>query len=244
MAGSVESPDRGNGSMLPAMPGQKRKRSLEQNSPDSRRFKRDAPSAMVSGESVQGSFLDSDMASAAAAANVNVADFNALQAAANEEQNETTDPTNASSTAAAALDYPNIHLPHSSEESFAGQASVEEQHDGTSFTTSELAHAPDSLLNNSTPSEPPTSASVPSSVPIVASTPIPQPIANMPAQLPQQTTSASQPPQVHAQQPPVAHSSQNGYGRTAQQGGSRPAVGSEEWHKIRKDNHKEGTCYH
>jgi len=33
-------------------------------------------------------------------------------------------------------------------------------------------------------------------------------------------------------------------GTQATPGGSKPSVGSEEWHKVRRDNHKEGEQYH
>lgn len=33
-------------------------------------------------------------------------------------------------------------------------------------------------------------------------------------------------------------------GTQATPGGSKPSVGSEEWHKVRRDNHKEGGKYH
>ncbi|KAJ2907225.1 hypothetical protein MKZ38_006519 [Zalerion maritima] len=215
----------------PGTPGQKRKRSSEQGSPDSRRSKRGAPAAAMStGENMANNYLDStEIANAAAAASVNVADFSALHAAAHgadhHEQPEAADPANASSTAAAALDYPNIpniHIPQTTEETFVPPPSLDEHHE-TSFTAADLGHTPDGLLP--THAAPSIASSVPSSVPIMAPSSMPTAMPSM--------------PQVPAIPSPVSGVPQNGYARTPTQGGPRPAVGSEEWHKIRKDNHKE-----
>lgn len=148
----------------------------------------------------------------AAAAGVNVSDFDALQqAAAGTELNDASDPANASTTAAAALVYPTIHAPQPTEENFAVQLGIAVEQE-------------------------------------------------QPQQQPQQ--------QQHHEMSPYSHeTSHDGYdqqgmtngqhangimhqdmhqdipgARYANHSASKPAVGSEEWHKMRKDSHKEGKC--
>ncbi|KAK5652515.1 hypothetical protein OQA88_10421 [Cercophora sp. LCS_1] len=163
--------------------GQKRKRTTESASPDSRR-KRGAQ-AMTVPEPDPQSFLEDtvSIAQAAQAAqdHVNVEDFNAL-AQATADHGGATDSATASSTAAAALNmYPTLHVPQTTEETFAAQA-VDSHHD-------------DSF-----------SASVqPDGLPLAAP----------------------------SMQPP------NGVDQAYRPHNPKPTVGSEEWHKIRKDNHKE-----
>lgn len=125
----------------------------------------------------------------AAAAGVNVSDFNALQqAAAGTDHNDASDPANASSTAAAALVYPTIHAPQPSEENFAAQLGVDDQpHDASPY-----GHDHDSLHMD-------------------------------------HMGVGGQTNGVMRQDIPGARFST-----------PKPAVGSEEWHKMRKDNHKEG----
>ena len=170
-------------------PGPKRKRAAESASPDSRR-KRGAPAAMAAPEPDETpSFLEDAVGIAQAAQDhVNVDDFNAL-AQATAEHSSAADPASASSTAAAALNmYPTLHVPPSTEETFAAQAGADTHHDDSGFSASTV-NQPDGL-----PMAPPT---------------------------PMQSTNG-----VQAEQAYRSH--------------QKPAVGSEEWHKMRKDNHKEG----
>lgn len=183
----------------PSSPSQKRKRGLpdESSSPDSRRSKRSAPAAPLSDHAEPdnaASYVESavEAAQAAAAANVSAADFTALQQAA-ADHHESEDAANASSTAAAALGsmYPTIHIPPTTEQTFAAQIANETEHHHP-YSGAEMMHTADGL--------PDTSGGL----------------------------------------------NQNGM-RTAPnadfltQSGPKPAVGSEEWHKLRKDNHKEGS---
>ncbi|KAM7202120.1 hypothetical protein V8F20_004574 [Naviculisporaceae sp. PSN 640] len=174
-------------------PGQKRKRASESASPDSRRNKRSAPAATMTVPEAE-AFLESATVQIAQAAHdhVNVDDFSAL-AQATAEHTDPTDTTNASNTAAAALSmYPTLHVPPSTEETFAAQAGVvETHHDENSFNT-----------------------------------PVPQPdgLPSLAAPSPLQAPNGVQIPE-----PPRYGSAPN----------PKPAVGSEEWHKQRKDNHKE-----
>ncbi|KAK4218007.1 hypothetical protein QBC37DRAFT_26730 [Rhypophila decipiens] len=173
-------------SEVTSSPGQKRKRASESGSPDSRRNKRGAPATMTAPE--PDAFLE---IAQAAHDQVNPDDFSAL-AQATAEHNDPTDTANASSTAAAALSmYPTLHVPQTTEETFAAQASVETHHDENSFSTS-----------------------------------IPQPdgLPSLAAPSPLQAPNGVQIPELQR------------YGNAPN---SKPAVGSEEWHKMRKDNHKE-----
>lgn len=181
----MEQPDL---SQLTNSPGQKRKRASESASPDSRRNKRGAPAATMTVPETD-SFLESTVQIAQAAHDhVNVEDFSAL-AQATAEHNDPADTANASSTAAAALNmYPTLHVPPTTEETFAAQAGVETHHDDNSFNAT--VNQPDGL-----------------------------PLATGPLQPP----NGIQEPRYGTGPNP------------------KPAVGSEEWHKMRKDNHKEGT---
>lgn len=184
-------------------PSGRRKRSAPDSSPvESRRAKRGAPSAAMSNHpDVDSSYVESavEAAQAAAAASVNAADFTALQQAT-ADHHESADPANASSTAAAALGsmYPTIHVPPSTEETFAAQVAAENEH--AAYGANDMVPA-DGL---------------------------PDP-------------SNQGPPQ--GQQPPGQNGLRTGapvfQSPVQQPGGHRPAVGSEEWHKQRKDNHKE-----
>ncbi|SPQ22864.1 b6e5442b-da3f-443b-9cb8-07f9935ea2c7 [Thermothielavioides terrestris] len=133
----------------------------------------------------------------AAHEHVNVDDFSALAQATAADHNEAPDTNNASSTAAAALNmYPSLHVPQSTEEAFANQASSETHHEESSFSNHAVSQPPSDGLPLGLPPPPST---------------LPHPGANGAQQ--EQRYSA----------PPNA----------------KPAVGSEEWHKMRKDNHKE-----
>ncbi|RDA91928.1 hypothetical protein CP533_1292 [Ophiocordyceps camponoti-saundersi (nom. inval.)] len=179
-----------------ASPGQKRKR--DATSPGDQRPKRTAPPAAMSADTA--AFIESaiEASQAAAASGVSVADFSALQQAAAAEHSESTDPSNATTTAQAALGmYPTLHVPASTEEQFAAQAVAEGDHGG--------GGGPDSSFN-----------------PDVT-----------------HSDSMMEPPPVspgHA--PPPANGVQPRYS-TSSSTNVKPSVGSEEWHKMRKDNHKE-----
>ena len=235
MADVVANPDRDLGTVGAGTPGQKRKRGSDQGSPGSRRSKRGAPAATMStNESLPANLMDSaEIASAAAAANVNVADFNALQAAANEAHPDASgDASNTAAAAAAALEYPNIHMPQPTDEQFPAPPGTEsEHHPGEATFAADFAHVPDGLLSHVPPPPQPASTSVPASVPVVAPSTVPQALPTMPSAVPVTPPGASS----------INQSQQNGYIRPPPSG-PRPAVGSEEWHKIRKDNHKEGRC--
>ena len=129
------------------------------------------------------SLLENAVEAAAQVAAVSVADFSALQQAAAAEHSEAADPANASSTAAAALGskYPTLHVPQSTEESFAAQSGAD-----SSFSN---VPQPDGITDMSVGAA-----------------------ANG----------------VRTQERYQAPSA------------PKPTVGSEEWHKMRKDNHKEG----
>ncbi|TEA21132.1 Transcriptional regulator CBF1 [Colletotrichum sidae] len=155
-------------------------------------------------------FIDNAVASQASNG-VNVADFSALQQAAAAEHSDAADPANASSTAAAALGmYPTLHVPPTTEEQFAAQTSNEPTHQDHPFNHADVT-PPDGLM-----------PSLPA---------IPQPTNGVPPVQPQQH-------QVHQPQqpPPPQHRYSTGSAGTPTK---KPDVGSEEWHKMRKDNHKE-----
>ncbi|KAI2468537.1 hypothetical protein F4781DRAFT_262993 [Annulohypoxylon bovei var. microspora] len=177
----------------PSSPGQKRKRGAPESSPDVRRAKRIVPTGALS-SAPDAAYVESAVEAAQAAAQAATnADFTALQQAT-VDHHDVSDHANASSTAAAALGtmYPTIHVPQSTEETFAAQAAAEaEHHHDSSFSHNDMLH-PDGL---------------------------PGPSADNLVQ-PQNGIRSNQP-----------------YGSTSSN--SKPAVGSEEWHKMRKDNHKE-----
>ncbi|KAI1085665.1 hypothetical protein F5B20DRAFT_519263 [Whalleya microplaca] len=180
----------------PSSPNQKRKRGPPDSSPDLRRAKRGAPAAaMATSDAASAAYVESAVEAAQAAAQAATnADFTALQQAA-ADHHESSDPANASSTAAAALGtmYPTLHVPQTTEETFAAQASAEsEHHHDSSFGHGDIMQA-DGLPDTS-------------------------------------TSNLSQSPQNGIR------STQASYPNSQ---GPKPAVGSEEWHKQRKDNHKE-----
>ncbi|KAK0711479.1 hypothetical protein B0H67DRAFT_555450 [Lasiosphaeris hirsuta] len=181
-------------SELTNTPGQKRKRTGESSSPDSRRNKRGAPAAAMTVPEPDQSFLEDpvSIAQAVQAAQdhtVNVDDFAAL-AQASADHSAAADTANASSTAAAALNmFPTLHVPPTTEETFAAQAAAEAaHHDESPFNVSAVSQ-PDGLPMASQASMQPTNG-------------------------------------VQDQRYSNPHN-------------PKPTVGSEEWHKMRKDNHKE-----
>jgi transcriptional regulator CBF1 len=187
----------------PTSPSQKRKRGPLESSPvEPRRAKRGAPAPMSGHPDADpAAYAESavEAAQAAAAANVSAADFSALQQATTDhhEAADPADPANASSTAAAALGtmYPTIHVPPSTEETFAAQAASENDHQ--TFGSGDMLPA-DGLSDPSNPG------------------------SGQPPQAPPQNGIRTNQAVYQAPQAP------------------KPAVGSEEWHKQRKDNHKEG----
>ncbi|UNI21364.1 basic helix-loop-helix protein [Purpureocillium takamizusanense] len=183
-------------SSLTGSPGQKRKR--EEESPDAQRAKRAAPPASMSADTA--AFIENaiEATHAASTGGVNVADFNALQQAAAADHTETSDPSNATSTAQAALGmYPTLHVPPSTEEQFAAQTGAEGDHGHDGSFNPDVP--PDGLLDSSN----------------VAANQQPGPPSN------------GVQPQGHR------------YSTSSASGNPKPSVGSEEWHKMRKDNHKE-----
>lgn len=212
-------------------PGQKRKRGSIDQSPGDRRAKRGAPvpaaNMVPSTDASNLSFLES----AAAEGGVGV-DLSALQQA-NEAANHTaeashqpvgTDATNASSTAAAALGsmYPTLHVPSTTEQQFVQAAAAEEAAsqegplgDVGHVTHQDGTHSPTASLSSG-------------AGPVLApngTQPTPDQSLSQQGQLPH-----------HAQAPAVQRPSQE----RADYQFRKPPVGSDEWHKLRKDNHKEG----
>ncbi|ORY70071.1 uncharacterized protein BCR38DRAFT_333958 [Pseudomassariella vexata] len=185
----------------PNSPSQKRKRGAPDSPSESRRAKRNAPAAAMSSnpDADPAAYVETavEAAQAAAAANVSAADFTALQQAT-ADHHESADPANASTTAAAALGsmYPTLHVPQTTEETFAAQVANEnEHHHDASFGTTDMLQGD----NNNIPDT--TGSSI-----------VPPSIQNG----------------IRPAQPAYSTSSH-----------SKAAVGSEEWHKQRKDNHKE-----
>lgn len=176
---------------------QKRKRPGE-TSPDLRRSKR----AGMNSPDPADAYANTDMDTAhAAAAGVNVSDFDALQqAAAGTDHTDAADPANASSTAAAALVYPTIHAPQPTEDNFAAQISGEQENHQTLVPYTHDVSQTDGLPMDH------------------------QALAN--------ATAVVQSPDggMHQDMPGTRYSTTPN---------PKPAVGSEEWHKMRKDNHKE-----
>lgn len=180
-------------SALTTSPPPKRKRPGEASPSDLRRPKRNIMASPDPSDGY-GSAIDTAQA---AAAGVNVSDFDALQqAAAGTDHSDAADPANASSTAAAALVYPTIHAPQPSDENFAAQlvVSQEQHHDVSPYAPHD--HNDGMHMDHQGP-------------------------ANA-----DQTNG-------------VMHSDISG-ARYSSHTTPKPAVGSEEWHKLRKDNHKEG----
>lgn len=166
---------------LSTSPSHKRKRGAgDVSSPDNRRSKRGAPPVAVA-SSADPSLLENAVEATQAAAAVNAADFSALQQAA-AGHSDAADPANASSTAAAALGnlYPTLHVPPTTEETFAAQTAAESSYPDVSHDgVNDMSIGPGA----------------------------------------------------------------NGVRRESRYSSSpvtKPTVGSEEWHKMRKNNHKEG----
>lgn len=175
-------------------PGQKRKRTSESASPDSRRSKRGLPAAMAVPDADTSPFLENPISIAQAAQDhVDVDDFSALAHATVDHHDPAAVASTASSTAAAALNmYPTLHVPASTEETFASQAASEAHHQDNSYSNESPGNETDGLRMVS-----PTSS-----------------LQNANGMSDKRYSTSSSTP--------------------------KPTVGSEEWHKMRKDNHKEG----
>lgn len=206
-------------SALTGSPGSKRKR--DPNSPTLQRAKRAAPPAnMAASAGDTAAYIESAIqATEAAAANgVNVADFNALQQAA-QEGTEAADPASATSTAQAALGmYPTLHIPPSTEEQFAAQAAAEasEHANENSMGTPDVSQQPAQQQPQQQGNQP-QQPQHPDGIVDTSSAPVPQDQ--------QLGSNGAGGPQRYSAGSPAS---------------SKPTVGSEEWHKMRKDNHKEG----
>jgi transcriptional regulator CBF1 len=215
-------------SALTGSPGQKRKR--EPPSPDQHRVKRTAPAANMSATD----FIENaiEATHAAAANGVNVADFNALQqaAAGGEHHPHEHHAADHQSTEHHIADH---HAP----EDHSGEQSVPEHHEatdpGNAASTAQAAlgmyptlHVPSSTeeqfaaqvaaegeQNNHENSFNPDAAQSDGLMddPAVGNTPM----NSLPGQTPRYSISSAT-------------------------SNPKPSVGSEEWHKMRKDNHKEG----
>lgn len=190
---------------LTGSPGHKRKR--EPDSPNAR-LKRSAPAATMAADTAAfiENAIEATHAAAVAAHGVNVADFNALQQATAGDHSDTSDPSNATSTAQAALGmYPTLHVPASTEEQFAAQVTAEGEHQQQQQQQQPSQHHHDGAYN-----------------PDLAHADMMDPSA-----MGQQSVDGV-PPQGHR------------YSTSSGTPNSKPSVGSDEWHKMRKDNHKEG----
>lgn len=202
-------------SSLTGSPGQKRKR--EASSPSSQRAKRPAPPAAMNPNDTTSFIENAIQATEAHAANglMNAADFTALQQATQEGNVELQDQASATSTAQAALGmYPTLHVPPSTEEQFAAQAAAE----AAAAAAAEAEAAVDAQHH-----EPP------------------PPFDHQ--EVPQHEDVMNEPPLPQDQQPPpngVHGPHTPRYTPSVGTPNNKPTVGSEEWHKMRKDNHKEG----
>ncbi|KAG9253883.1 uncharacterized protein F5Z01DRAFT_674762 [Emericellopsis atlantica] len=187
---------------------------------------------------------------------VNVADFTALQQAAR-EGTEAADTSNATSTAQAVLGmYPTLHIPSSTEEQFAAQAAAEANGHHNALAGLD---DPSPQVQHQSPEQQP-QAGQPQAPPPPQLQAEPQPEAQVHQQhdhvQPEhdgQKQHDMTSPDDYAKDPSVSESavpqnnSKDGVA-DASDGSSRyhvvlpyvkPTVGSEEWHKMRKDNHKE-----
>lgn len=197
-------------------PGQKRKRDsdISESGSPGRAKRASVPMSDSDTAAFIENAVEAAQVAAAAANGVNVADFSALQQAAAAEHSEAADPANASSTAAAALG--------SMYPSLHVPQTTEEQF--AAQTNSEPTHQDHTFSHAVTPPE------LLSQLPTV-----PQPPNGV------QDVQPQQPHQTHQPQPPQPqHRYSSGSASTP---AKKPDVGSEEWHKMRKDNHKEGQ-YH
>ncbi|ROT40357.1 hypothetical protein SODALDRAFT_94651 [Sodiomyces alkalinus F11] len=254
---------------VPGSPGLKRKRSISEQESPGRAKKNAAPPAVMSASDVDTTaFIENavEAANAAAANGVNVADLNALQQATAAEHSEAADPANASSTAAAALGsmYPSIHIPPSTEEQFAAQTANEGNHPQDTFQPN--VTQPDGIMDAPAMADSPPGPGTNGLQPHQSHQPHQTHQAYQPPHQAHQVHSPHQGHQAHtphqAHQPLATHQTlpahqahqpqqqppppqqqptQHRYstGSAGSQPKPKPDVGSEEWHKMRKDNHKE-----
>ncbi|KAG5958475.1 hypothetical protein E4U57_001288 [Claviceps arundinis] len=199
-------------------PGQKRKRELE--SPGTQRQKRGgAPPAAMSADTAAfiENAIEATHAAAAAANGVSVADFNALQAAAADHA-EAAEAANASD----AINAANAASATSTAQAALGMyptlhvpPSTEEQFAAQAVAEEEQQqqqHHHHSTEQNFHHAD------------------LPLPAMIDPSGGDQQALNGL---------PPAAGHRYSGSGSAANANSNKPAVGSEEWHKMRKDNHKE-----
>ncbi|KAG6168857.1 hypothetical protein E4U47_000610 [Claviceps purpurea] len=202
-------------------PGQKRKRELE--SPDTQRQKRGgAPPATMSADTAAfiENAIEATHAAAAAANGVSVADFNALQAAAADHA-EAAEAANASDTANT-INAVNAASATSTAQAALGMyptlhvpPSTEEQFAAQAVAEEEQQqqqHHQHSTEQN------------------FHHTDLPLPAMIDPSTGDQQALNGL---------PPAGGHRYSGSASAANSNSNKPAVGSEEWHKMRKDNHKE-----
>lgn len=215
-------------SALTGSPGQKRKR--ESASPETQRVKRAAPNASIPAE-----FLDSALeATHAAAANgVNVADFNALQQAAaggehhGNEQHEQHQDTHHHHN-------PEHHVSEHHVPETHGEQNGAEQHampdTGNATSTAQAALGMYPTLHVPASTEEQFAAQVAAEGEQHSHDNSFGPDVTGPdGLLDDGGVSGHDPNGMHSQAPRYAN----------QPGARKPTVGSEEWHKMRKDNHKE-----
>lgn len=203
-------------------PGQKRKRELD--SPGTQRQKRGgAPPATMSADTAAfiENAIEATHAAAAAANGVSVADFNALQAAAADHA-EAAEAANASDTANT-INAVNAASATSTAQAALGMyptlhvpPSTEEQFAAQAVAEEEQQqqqHHQHSTEQN------------------FHHTDLPLPAMIDPSTGDQQALNGL---------PPAGGHRYSGSASAANSNSNKPAVGSEEWHKMRKDNHKEG----
>ncbi|SPN98376.1 related to CBF1 - centromere binding factor 1 [Cephalotrichum gorgonifer] len=231
---TVESPDL---KLEVGSPGQKRKRgSIDQDSGD-HRAKRGAPAPaanmMPSTDTSGLSFLEA----AAAEGGVGV-DLSALQQA-NEAANHSVDTSshhpvladvaNASSTAAAALGsmYPTLHVPSTTEQQFVQAAAAAEVSNAQDGGFGDVGHVD--------VAESPSGSISSGAGPVLAPNGTQGPHEESPQHQGPQQGQHPHHPQAQAVQQTQQQAQQQ---RTDYQF-HKPPVGSDEWHKLRKNNHKE-----
>ncbi|KAG5956446.1 hypothetical protein E4U58_006582 [Claviceps cyperi] len=198
-------------------PGQKRKREME--SPGTQRHKRGAPPAAMSADTAAfiENAIEATHAAAAAANGVSVADFNALQAAAADhvEAANASDAANAINAANAASATSTAQAALGMYPTLHVPPSTEEQFAAQAVAEEEQQqqqhHHHSTEQNFHHPD-------------------LPLPAMIDPSAGDQQALNGL---------PPAAGHRYSGSASAANSNSNKPAVGSEEWHKMRKDNHKE-----
>lgn len=190
--------------LLTGSPPQKRKRGGESASPDTRRSKRGASTSSMQGiEPAATAFMEAG--GTGQTDGLTAAEFSVIQGGGGVEHAEAASAALASSTAAAALGtmYPTLHVPQSTEETFASQQIDVGGGDPQQQQQQQHHHHDPSAYG---------SADV--------------------------TGVASD--GLSALEASTAGSNGMGPKRPISGIQVKPAVGTDEWHKMRKDNHKEG----